>query len=108
MVVDNGSTDGSLDLLRAMHEAQRGLVHFHATIRLDHPDDRALSPGQSITAGELCDAIRQAGQRSRFYGHAGGGEVVELRFGDQLDTKVLHDAEDGEALDPEQVAAYVA
>jgi hypothetical protein len=82
----------------------RGLVHFHAIIRLDSPQDRALSPDLEITADELCTVIRQAGARSRAIGEAGGGEVVELRFGEQLDTRVLHGDQD----DPEQVAAYVA
>ena len=38
----------------------RGVVHFHAMIRLDSPADRALAPGLEVTAGELCTAIRQA------------------------------------------------
>ncbi len=57
----------------------RGLVHFHAIIRLDNAQDRALFPGLEVTADELCDAIRQAVARSRAIGEAGGGEVVELR-----------------------------
>jgi hypothetical protein len=85
----------------------RGLVHFHAIIRLDDAKDRARSPGLTITADELAAAIGQAGRRARFNGHA-GGKVVQLHFGKQLHTRVLHVGEDGQALDPEQVAAYVA
>lgn len=41
-------------------------------------------------------------------GHAGGGEVLELRLGEQQHTRILADARDGEPLCPEPVAAYVA
>jgi hypothetical protein len=83
----------------------RGLVHFHAIIRLDGAEDRALAPGLQVTAQELCDAIAEAAKRVRLQGHGGGGDVLELRFGEQLHTRVLHG---GEALHPEVVAAYVA
>jgi hypothetical protein len=82
----------------------RGLVHFHAIIRLDDPEDRALPAGLSITADELCIAIRRAARRSRFHGDAGGGAEVVLRFGKELHTRVLDAGEDGR----EQAAAYIA
>jgi hypothetical protein len=86
----------------------RGLVHLHAIIRLDGAQDRADAPGLSITAEQLCNAIRRAGRRASFNGDAGNAKTVELRFGKQLDTRVLHDADDGRELTPEQVASYVA
>ncbi len=86
----------------------RGLVHFHAIIRLDHPDDRALPAGLRVTADELAVAIGKAAERTSVQGHAGDGEVLELRLGDQIHTRVLADARDGEPLCPEQVAGYVA
>jgi hypothetical protein len=82
----------------------RGLVHFHAIIRLDHPDDRAKGPGLRITADELAAAIHTAAKRTSVQGHGGGGDVLELRLGEQIHTKVLSDARDGEPLDPEAVA----
>jgi hypothetical protein len=46
---------------------------------------------------------------SSLTGDAGDGETVELRFGEQLHTRVLAGARDGDRdLCPEQVAAYVA
>ena len=86
----------------------RGLVHFHAIIRLDHSDDRALPAGVRVTAEELAAAIEKAAERTSVQGHAGGGEVLELRLGDQIDTKILADTRDDEPLCPEQVAGYVA
>jgi hypothetical protein len=86
----------------------RGLVHFHAIIRLDAATDRALAPGLQVSAEELRDAIRQAAGRVRVQGHAGGGDVLELRVGKQLHTRILRGAENGVVLEPEAVAAYVA
>ena len=46
---------------------------------------------------------------SSLTGDAGDGETVELRFGEQLHTRVIAGARDGDRdLCPEQVAAYVA
>jgi hypothetical protein len=87
----------------------RGLVHFHAIVRLDGARDRAAAPGVNISAAELCDAIREAAARSCLSGDAGDGHQVELCFGEQLHARVLPGAEEGdEELCPEQVAAYVA
>src|SRR5580693_1767100 len=38
----------------------RGVVHFHAVIRLDAPGDGYQPPAAPYTAGLLCDAIGQA------------------------------------------------
>jgi len=86
----------------------RGLVHFHAIIGLDGAEDRASAPGVRVSPEELCDAIRQAAGRARLDGDAGNGETVDIRFGEQLRTRVLAGAEDGRELSPGQVAGYVA
>ena len=82
----------------------RGLVHFHAIIRLDHPEDRGKAPGLRVSADEPAAAIQTAARPTSVQGHAGGGEVLELRLGEQLHTRILADARDGEPLDPEAVA----
>jgi hypothetical protein len=86
----------------------RGLVHFHAIIRLDGAEDRAAVPGVGVSPTELCDAIRQAADNSRLGGDAGDGQTTEIRFGEQMHTRVLAGAQDGRELNPGQVAAYVA
>jgi hypothetical protein len=86
----------------------RGLVHFHAIVRLDGAEDRATAPGVTVSPEELCDAIREAAGRARLQGDAGDGETTDVRFGEQLHTRVLSGAEDGRELSPGQVAAYVA
>jgi replication initiator protein RepSA len=85
----------------------RGLVHFHAIVRLDGAEDRAAAPGVDVSPEELCDAIRDAAGRARLDGDAGDRETVELRFGKQLHTRILASDDNGE-LRAGQVAAYVA
>jgi hypothetical protein len=86
----------------------RGLVHFHAIVRLDGAKDRATAPGVAVSPEELCDAIRQAAGRASLDGDAGDGQTTDVRFGEQLHTRILAGAEDGRELNPGQVAAYVA
>jgi hypothetical protein len=87
----------------------RGLAHYHVIVRLDGAADRADAPGVTVTPAELCDAIREASARSSLTGDAGDGDTIHVRFGEQLDTRILTAARDGDAeLCPEQVAAYVA
>jgi hypothetical protein len=86
----------------------RGLVHFHAIIRLDHPDDRASAPAGQVSPGELCDAIRRAAGRAQLTGDAGDGDTIDVRFGEQLHTRVLPPSDEDGDLNPGQVAAYVA
>jgi hypothetical protein len=85
----------------------RGLVHFHAIIRLDGAEDRATAPGVDVTPEELCEAVREAAANARLDGDAGNGETIEVRFGEQLHTRILASDDTGE-LRAEQVAAYVA
>jgi len=85
----------------------RGLVHFHAIIRLDGAEDRAAAPGVGVTSHELCDAICEAAGRARLDGDAGNGATIDIRFGEQLHTRILASEDNGE-LRAEQVAAYVA
>jgi hypothetical protein len=85
----------------------RGLVHYHAVIRLDGAADRASAPGRQVSPRELCAAVHTAAGRAHLHGDAGDGQSVEVRFGDQLDTRVLASTDDAD-INPGQVAAYVA
>src|SRR4029077_13942241 len=64
----------------------RGVVHFHAVIRLDAPGDDYQPPPGSCTAALLCDAIDQAAAAVALpAGHH--GQVVMLGFGAQTDRR---------------------
>jgi replication initiator protein RepSA len=85
----------------------RGLMHFHAIVRLDSAEDRAATPSIDVSPEQLCEAIRQAAGSARLDGHAGNGDTIAIHFGEKLHTRILAGDEHAE-LRAEQVAAYVA
>jgi hypothetical protein len=91
----------------------RGVVHFHAIIRLDAPGDTWQPPGPGFTAAMLADAIAQAANAAAITtGPASGRPVVTLRFGAQTDARPVRHAPDlpgtGRALSVQAVANYIA
>ena len=63
----------------------RGVVHFHAVIRLDAAGEDYQPPPPAYTADLLCDAIDQAAAAVRLViDH--DGQAVALGFGPQTDT----------------------
>jgi hypothetical protein len=77
----------------------------------NRPDDgRPCRYGKrhQVDDPEFSDAIREAAGRPRLQSDAGDGDTVDVRFGDQLRTRVASGAKDGRELNPGQVAAYVA
>ena len=97
---------------------RRGVVHFHALIRLDGPpidEQRYPPPAVELEASALADLVVQAVRLVSCDAAAVDGidRVRRLRFGRQVDVRVVHDQADrdhpaGAALHPETVAAYVA
>jgi hypothetical protein len=87
----------------------RGVVHFHAVIRLDAPGEDYQPPPPGYTDGLLCDAIDQAAAVALAVDH--GGQVVMLGFGPQTDRRpVRRDTivSTGTPLDAQAVANYIA
>jgi hypothetical protein len=87
----------------------RGVVHFHAVIRLDAPGEDYQPPPAAYTADLLCDAIDQAAAVTLTVDH--GDEVVTLGFGAQTDRRpVRRDTivSTGRPLDAQAVANYIA
>ena len=66
----------------------RGVVHFHAVIRLDAPGEDYQPPPPGITADLLCDAIGQAAAAVRLVVDH-DGQAVTLGFGSQTDTRIV-------------------
>jgi hypothetical protein len=92
----------------------RGVVHFHAVIRLDAPGEHYQPPPLGIDAEVLCDAIRQAAAavtvpiatpgctaRRLSFGAPQGTDVRPIRHGDGLPGT-------GQALSARAVANYIA
>ena len=89
----------------------RGVVHFHAVIRLDAPGEDYQPPPARYTAALLCDAIGQAAAAVRVPADLGASRAVLLRFGTQTDTRPIHRdtiAGTGQPLDGQAVANYIA
>jgi hypothetical protein len=88
----------------------RGVVHFHAVIRLDAPGDDYWPPGISLVPSLLCDAIRQAAAAiSLVIEH--DGQAATLTFGAQADARPVNRdtiVATGNPLDTDAVANYIA
>lgn len=89
----------------------RGLVNFHAIIRLDHPtNEEWRPPALDIPTAALIDAVKAAASRTCDTVTVGTNDTLTLRFGSQVDVQSIRARSglDGEELTPEKVAAYVA
>ncbi|NUR99456.1 MAG: hypothetical protein HOV67_29885 [Kribbellaceae bacterium] len=95
----------------------RGLVHFHALVRIDGTtsDDGSHAPAPAgITVALLSTAIETAAAAVWFDAPPlfGGDLVRRLRFGSQVDARPVRDAhrtdDPEQQLEAEQVAGYLA
>jgi hypothetical protein len=89
----------------------RGVVHFHAVIRLDAPGEDYQPPPATYTADLLCDAIGMAAAAAALVvDHE--GQAVRLGFGAQTDTRIIRHGHGlpgtGQALNGVAVANYIA
>ena len=82
---------------------RRGVIHFHALIRLDRPGEDYQPPHLNIDATELADAIRHAAAHVRLTVATPDGPDLVLRFGTQLDTQTVNSSPTRE-LTPEHAA----
>jgi hypothetical protein len=89
----------------------RGVVHFHAVIRLDAAEEDYQPPGDPYTADLLCGAIGQAAAAVRITVDR-DGQAVALGFGPQTDRRVIRHGADlpgtGQVLNGQAVANYIA
>jgi hypothetical protein len=88
----------------------RGVVHFHAVIRLDAPGEDYQPPHPGYTADLLCDAIDQAAVAVALPIGC-GDQAVMLGFGAQTDRRPLRRdtiVATGTPLDAAAVANYIA
>jgi len=89
----------------------RGVVHFHAVIRLDAPGEDYQAPPPGITVEVLCDAIDLAAAAAAVViEHE--DQAVRLGFGTQTDTRTIRYGTGlpgtGQALNGVAVANYIA
>jgi hypothetical protein len=96
-----------VSFVKVVEFQRRGVVHFHALIRLDGPGEDYQPPQLSIDATGLAEAIRQAAAHVRLSVTMPDGPDLVLRFGEQLDTQTVNGGPAGE-LTPEHAARYIA
>ena len=106
----------TLQYAKVAEYQQRGLIHFHALIRLDGPktDDGFAPAPDAATASFLARVVEEAVEAVHFDApplHE-GDVTRRLRFGRQVDARPIqtrHRTDDPDReLAPEQVAGYLA
>ncbi len=89
----------------------RGVVHFHAVIRLDGRDEdgTTLPPPDWATVQLLDGAIRSAAGAVRLDAPDLGQPTQELVWGEQVDVRPIEPGDlDGDDLSEQKVAGYIA
>ncbi|MFI7034895.1 replication initiator [Microbispora rosea] len=87
---------------------RRGLVHFHAVIRLDGPGGASEVPPEWADHALLCRAISPAVKRVRVTTAPSALGQWDLRWGDQLDIRPIVLGGAAEGLSERAVASYIA
>ncbi len=86
---------------------KRGLVHFHAVVRIDGPDGHTSAPPAWASVDDLTYAIRAAVRRTALTVTSDTVGDHEIRWGSMLDVQEITALGDGELTDA-AVAGYVA
>ncbi|WP_323138574.1 replication initiator [Streptomyces sp. NBC_01767] len=89
---------------------QRGLIHFHAVIRLDGPAGPYTPPPAWATPELLADAIQIAATRAHIDGPEINGRARSFVFGEQIDTRIIRSTafQGGTTITEGKVAGYIA
>jgi hypothetical protein len=96
-----------LSFVKVAEFQRRGVVHFHALIRLDGPGTDYTPPQVNLDATDLATAIREAAGLVRLTVTMPDGTGLNLRFGQQTDTQPINGGPAGE-LTAERAADYIA
>jgi len=88
----------------------RGVIHYHALIRLDAPGEDYQPPPPGLDTDLLCQAITSAAAAVAVDAEAPGGTLVRLRFGEQIDPRPIRPghAATGRKLSVSAVGNYLA
>jgi hypothetical protein len=109
---DRLGQQATLSYAKVAEYQARGIVHYHAVIRLDGPDGPSSPPPGWATPAALGEAVRHAAATAVITTPAAPGMPGRaLRFGAQIDVKTLDSAEPAgsdRALTETAVARYIA
>lgn len=67
----------------------RGVVHFHAVVRVDGPDGPSSAPPSWASTKALAEAVRQAATKASVTVPLPDGEERSFTFGEQLDIRPI-------------------
>lgn len=90
---------------------RRGLIHFHAAIRLDGPGGIGATPPAWATPQVLEGAVKVAASSASRSIDRPDGRTLEVLFGSQIDIRDIttaSQAREGDPFDPERLASYIA
>ncbi|MCQ4046270.1 replication initiator [Streptantibioticus rubrisoli] len=97
-----------LSFAKVAEYQKRGVVHFHAVIRLDGPEGSTEHPPAWATTALLADAIFAAATRVRLTVASDTIGDREVTWGSQIDVREIAPANTDAPLTDQGVAAYVA
>jgi len=86
----------------------RGSVHVHAVIRLDGPDGPDTAPTGGATAQRLAGAVARTAARVAVTVAGPGGRELMIRWGSQIDARLITRSPDGGEGHGAGVAGYLA
>ncbi|GAB3960908.1 plasmid replication initiator protein [Actinoallomurus acanthiterrae] len=95
---------------RVIEYQRRGLIHFHAVVRLDGPDGPDQSPPPWATAGLLDQAIQRTASELAFAvaNPDGASLPLTIEWGSQLDVQPVYVAAELDGIADKHVARYIA
>jgi hypothetical protein len=105
---------GRLSFAKVAEYQRRGLVHFHAVVRLDGPDGPTGDPPPALDHDALCEAVRHAARRTMLHIAGPDGEPMSLVWGRQLDIRPVPAAaarqleDDAGEMNDAALAGYIA
>jgi hypothetical protein len=105
---------GRLSFAKVAEYQRRGLVHFHAVIRLDGPDGPGDPPPTGLDHHALRDAVHAAARHTLLKVDRPDGETLALGWGRQLDVRPVPQGtarqleDDAGEMTDEALAGYIA
>lgn len=78
---------GQLSFAKVAEFQRRGMIHFHAIIRLDGPEHDYAEPAVDVTDSDLAAAVLIAAEDVALRVPVTAEQTVTLAFGDQIDAR---------------------
>ncbi|MGH8542388.1 MAG: replication initiator [Gammaproteobacteria bacterium] len=87
---------------------RRGMIHFHAVVRVDGPDGAGSPPPAWVTPEMLAEVVKAAADSVEIEAFRPTGEVLTLRFGGQVLPEVITTTDGPGGKSAASIAGYIA